>query len=171
MHIGQLSTLNSRRINCEKMHFCARQLTSEMFHCTVQCCKKKKKRNGKKKQTSLLSILSQKHFPLAYLPWETRKRDPPSLCEKNEMQIDHNIPAVKKKHLFASVWYEIGVLWPNIKSADSAGPGRIGFEIGRVGNFLCNLQHDLRYLCSLLTYKNAQYLILKIWFIIVCLEL
>ena len=44
----------------------------------------------RKKQTSLLSILSQKHFPLAYLPWETRKRDPPSLCEKNEMQIDHN---------------------------------------------------------------------------------
>ena len=26
------------------------------------------------------------------------------------------------------------------KSANSAGPRRIGFEVGRVGNFLCDLQ-------------------------------
>ena len=51
----------------------------------------KEKKEMERKNRLLCEVsLAKKHFPLAYLPWETRKRDPPSLCEKNEMQIDHN---------------------------------------------------------------------------------
>ena len=45
------------------------------------------------------------------------------------------IQPAKKIHPFASVWYEIGVLWPNIKPV-----GCMGFELGWVGKFLCDLQ-------------------------------
>ena len=43
--------------------------------------------------------------------------------------------------------------------------GRIGLESGRVGNSLSTSNFDLWYFFSLLIYKNAQYLIWKIWFI------
>ena len=48
---------------------------------------------------------------------------------------------------------------------DQPGPKCIGFETGRVGNFLPTSNFDLWYFCSLFIYKSGQYLIWKIWFI------
>ena len=48
---------------------------------------------------------------------------------------------------------------------DQPGPECIGFETGRVGNFLPTSNFDLWYFCSLFTYKSEQYLIWKIWLI------
>ena len=48
---------------------------------------------------------------------------------------------------------------------DQPGPECIGFETGRVGNFLPTSNFDLWYFCSLFTYKSRQYLIWKIWLI------
>ena len=42
---------------------------------------------------------------------------------------------------------------------------RIGLESGQVGNSLSTSNFGLWYFFSLLTYKNVQYLIWKIWFI------
>ena len=54
-----------------------------------------------------------------------------------------------------------GQIWRSKKIC----PGRIGLESGWVGNFLSTSNFDLWYFCSLLTYKDVQYLIWKIWFI------
>ena len=43
--------------------------------------------------------------------------------------------------------------------------GHIGLESGRVSNSLSTCNFDLWYFFSLLTYKNVQYFIWKIWFI------
>ena len=51
------------------------------------------------------------------------------------------------------------------KSAGSASPGRIGFELAELAIFFATSNFDLKYFCNLLTYKNVQYLIEKIWFI------
>ena len=50
---------------------------------------------------------------------------------------------------------------------DQPGPGHISLESGWVGNFLLTSNFDLWYFCSLLTYKDVQYLIWKIRFITV----
>ena len=128
------------------------------------------------------------------------------------MKIWNNTPAAKKIHPFASAWYEIRLLWPNIKpvkshtttmgfklqtdmnqifqmryftilqvmrlqkyqrsklevdkkSAGSAGPGPIEFKLAELAIFFATSNFDLKYFCNLLTYKNVQYLIWKIWFI------
>ena len=48
---------------------------------------------------------------------------------------------------------------------DQLGRGCIRLESGRVGNPLSTSNFDLWYFFSLLTYKNVQYFIWKIWFI------
>ena len=48
---------------------------------------------------------------------------------------------------------------------DQPGPACISLESGWVGSFLSTPNFDLWYFCSLLTYKDLQYLIWKIWFI------
>ena len=45
------------------------------------------------------------------------------------------------------------------KSAGSAGPERIGFELAKLAIFFATSNFDLKYFCNLLTHKNAQYLI------------
>ena len=48
---------------------------------------------------------------------------------------------------------------------DQPGPRRISLESGWISNFLTTSNFELWYFCSLLTYKDMQYLIWKIWFI------
>ena len=51
------------------------------------------------------------------------------------------------------------------KSAGSAGPGHIGFELAELAIFFATSNFDLKYFCNFLSYKNVQYLIWKMWFI------
>ena len=61
--------------------------------------------------------------------------------------------------------YQRSKLEVDEKSASSAGPGHIGFEIGRIGNFLCDLQLWPQIFLKPLdlhkdsSYKSVQYLI------------
>ena len=59
-----------------------------------------------------------------------------------------------------------GQSWRSKKNLpDHAGCGCISLKSGWVSNFLSTSNFDLWYFRSLLTYKNVQYLILKIWLI------
>ena len=61
--------------------------------------------------------------------------------------------------------YQRSKLEVDKKSAGSAGPGHIEFELAELAIFFVTSNFDLKCFCNLLTYKNVQYLIWKIWFI------
>ena len=59
-----------------------------------------------------------------------------------------------------------GQSWRSIKNLPvQPVPGSSGSRLAALAIFLATSNFDLKYFCSLLTYKNVQYLIWKIWFI------
>ena len=59
-----------------------------------------------------------------------------------------------------------GQSWRLIKNLPSRpAPGSSGSKLAALAIFFATSNFDLKYFCNLLTYKNVQYLIWKIWFI------
>ena len=59
-----------------------------------------------------------------------------------------------------------GQSWRSIKNLPvQLAPGASGSRLAALAIFFATSNFDLKYFCNLLTYKNVQYLIWKIWFI------